>query len=62
MLEKLKGYTEPDRRIRLAEYIILAALLLVSAFSFVRGWINVNGSPGSLAYSGTLEMTRDFEE
>ena len=61
MFEKLKGYTEPDRRIRLAEYIILCTLLLVSAFSFVRGWINVNGSPGPLAYSGTLEMTRDFE-
>ena len=61
MWKKLKTYIEPHPKIRLAEIIVLAALILVSAVSFTMGFLKVNGSPGALEYTGTLEMTRDFE-
>ncbi|MBE6108944.1 MAG: nicotinamide mononucleotide transporter [Erysipelotrichaceae bacterium] len=61
MWKKLKTYIEPHPKIRLAEIIVLAALILISAVSFTMGFLKVNGSPGALEYTGTLEMTRDFE-
>ena len=61
MWKKLKTYIEPHPKIRLAEIIVLAALVLISAVSFTMGFLKVNGSPGALKYTGTLEMTRDFE-
>ena len=61
MWKKLKTYIEPHPKVRLAEIIFLAALILISAVSFTMGFLKVNGSPGALEYTGTLEMTRDFE-
>ncbi len=61
MWKKLKTYIEPHPKVRLAEIIVLAALILISAVSFTMGFLKVNGSPGALEYTGTLEMTRDFE-
>ena len=61
MWKKLKTYIEPHPKVRLAEIIVLAALVLISVVSFTMGFLKVNGSPGALEYTGTLEMTRDFE-
>ena len=62
MKHKLTSYIEPDRRIRLAEIIILAGLLIVSLFSFVTGLVRVYGDPGVPEYTRTLEMDRLIDE
>ncbi len=61
MWKKLKTYIEPHPKVRLAEIIVLAVLILVSAVSFTMGFMKVNGSAGTMEYTGTLEMARDFE-
>lgn len=62
MLEKLKAHKEPNRKLRMAETVILVLLLIGSAVSFFTGLARVNADPGELSYIGTLEMDRLSEE
>ena len=55
-------YIEPNKKLKTAEIILLVLLLLGSVFSFYTGSRKVNGDPGEVTYTGTLEMERDFEE
>ena len=48
MWKKLKTYIEPHPKVRLAEIIVLAALILISAVSFTMGFLKVNGSPWNI--------------
>ncbi len=61
MLEKIKQYIEPNRRIRIAETVLLAVFLIVAAFSFIRGTAALNKDPGTLTPTGTVEMIRDTD-
>ena len=61
MLEKIKQYIEPNRRIRIAETVLLAVFLIVAALSFIRGTAALNKDPGTLTPTGTVEMIRDTD-
>ncbi len=59
MFKSIKEYIEPGKKLRTAEFMISAALLVASVFSFAFGFNKVNSYTGTLQYIGTLEMTRD---
>ena len=59
MIEAIKKYMEPNRKIRTAELILLVLFLAVAAGAFLTGTSRLNQDPGSLTYTGTLEMERD---
>lgn len=59
MINKIKQYLEPNKKVRTAEYILLIILLCGSLFSFLYGSLQINRKPGELAYLGTIEMERD---
>ena len=61
MWDKIRGYIEPNRKVRMMEIIILVLLLAGSLFSYVIGTGRLHGNPGDLSYLGTVEMTRDTE-
>lgn len=58
-MEKRKKHIEPNRKVRIAEQVVLVLLLAVSVFSYVRGSSQVNADPGTLSYQGTVEMIRN---
>ena len=58
-MEKRKKHIEPNRKVRIAEQVVLVLLLAVSVFSYVRGSSQVNADPGTLNYQGTVEMVRN---
>lgn len=62
MIQLLKKYIEPNKKIKLIEEICLVVLALVSAVSIFMGVTNINKNVGKVQYLGTVEMMRDFEE
>lgn len=62
MLNKIKGYVEPNKKVRRIEIVILCALVLGSIFSFIQGFGKVHENFGDIQYVQTLEMTRDIDE
>ncbi len=61
MLNKIKGYVEPNKKVRRIEIVILCALVLGSIFSFIQGFGKVHENFGDIQYVQTLEMTRDID-
>ena len=61
MLEKLKKYIEPNRKLRIAEILFLIAFILTAAVSFIRGTAALRADPGEVTYRGSVEMERDFD-
>ena len=61
MLEKMKKYIEPNKKIRKIETIALILLLIGSAFAYIKGTSSLNGDPGELSYIGETLMERDFD-
>ena len=61
MLEKIKFRIEKNKKLRTAEYIVLAILLGVSLLSFVIGSSRINADPGNITYKGAVVMERDFD-
>ena len=61
MLEKIKNFVEPNRKLGIAEQLILVLLIVGSLFSFVLGYQKVNSNYGKLTYAGQIEMVRDEE-
>lgn len=59
MLEKMKKYIEPNKRIRIIEIVILILMLVFAAVSFFAGLRKINEDPGELTYVGEIEMIRD---
>ena len=59
MIEKIKKYIEPDKKIRTIEFIVLALLIATSIISFVTGSTKLNSDPGELKYQGSTVMERD---
>ncbi len=62
MLNKIKGYVEPNKKVRRIEIVILCALVLGSIFSFIQGFGKVHENFGGIQYVQTLEMIRDIDE
>ena len=62
MLNKIKGYVEPNKKVRRIEIVILCALVLGSIFSFIQGFGKVHENFGNIQYVSTVEMTRDIDE
>ena len=62
MKEKLTANMEPNRKLRIFEVIVFAALLISSAVFFITGSSKVHANPGVLSYQGSLEMERLFDE
>ncbi len=62
MLNKIKGYVEPNKKVKRIEIVILCALVLGSIFSFIQGFGKVHENFGDTQYVGTVEMTRDIDE
>ena len=61
MLEKLKSKVEPNPKLRIAETVITAVLVVISLVCFITGSVKIHSDPGTLSYQGSLEMYRDFE-
>ena len=59
MIEKIKKYIEPNKKIRTAGFIVLALLILIAISSFVSGINRLNSDPGKLKYQGSVVMHRD---
>ena len=62
MIEKLKSYFEPNKKVRTLEIAALVFLILGSIFSFVTGNAKLHADPGKIRYIGEVTMKRDFEE
>ena len=59
MIEKIKKYIEPDKKIRTIGFVILAVLIITAIVSFVKGTARLNSDPGEPKYQGTVVMQRD---
>ena len=62
MLEKIKSYVEPNKKIKTVEIIVLCLLILGSIMSLVTGFSRIHANFGEIEYVNTVEMTRDYEE
>ncbi|MBR2546022.1 MAG: nicotinamide mononucleotide transporter PnuC, partial [Erysipelotrichaceae bacterium] len=60
-IEKIKTFTEPNKKIRTAETVVLILLRLGIIISFGIGLTGINRQPGELKYLGQVEMVRDRE-
>ena len=59
MKDVLKRYLEPNKKIRMIEIILLAALVVSAIYCFVSGSSKINAESGTLRYVGTAELIRD---
>jgi len=59
MWEKCKKYMEPNKTLRTLEIVLLAALLIGSAVSFLIGGNRLNHEVNEVSYQGTVELLRD---
>ena len=59
MIEKIKKYIEPNKKIRTSGFVVLALLILIAISSFVSGINRLNSDPGELKYQGSVVMHRD---
>ena len=59
VIEKIRKYIEPDRKIRTIGFIVLALLIATSIISFVIGTTKLNSDLGELKYQGNVVMERD---
>lgn len=62
MLEKIKSYIEPNKKLKRLEIVLLVALIIGSAVSVAFGTYKINENFGDIHYVDTLEMTRDREK
>lgn len=61
MLEKIKSYIEPNKKLKIVEIVLLVCLILGSIASFIVGFNEVNADYGDLHFTKTIEMKRDFD-
>lgn len=62
MLEKIKSYIEPNKKLRIIEIVLLFALVIGSFVSFFVGFHEVNDDYGQLHYVQSIDMKRDVDE
>ena len=60
-IEKIKTFTEPNKKIKTAETAVLILLRLGILLSFGIGFKGINREPGELKYLDKVEMIRDRE-
>lgn len=61
MLEKIKSYIEPNKKLRIIEIVLLLALVIGSLLSFFVGFHEVNDDYGQLHYVQSVDMKRDVD-
>lgn len=59
---KIKEYIETNKNVRKLEIIAIIALLIVSCFSYVYGFIKLNGKPNLGEYLGEVTLIRNVDE
>ena len=52
---------EPNKKLRIAEIVILVLLILGSIISYGVGFTKINSDVGTISFVQSMEMTRDFE-
>ena len=60
MIRFFQKNIEPNRKLRIAEVIILVLLIIGSIASYVIGFSEVRTNVGQLDYVQSIEMQRDF--
>ncbi|MBR3352222.1 MAG: nicotinamide mononucleotide transporter PnuC, partial [Erysipelotrichaceae bacterium] len=61
-MKKLFKYAEPNRKLRIAEYIVLLLILVGIIISLGYGFIRLNSDVGNITPIGAVEMIRDESE
>ena len=61
MLNKVKGYIEPNKKLKRFEIVVLCLLVVGAVISYAVGLKTVHGNYGDIEYVSTLEMARDTE-
>ena len=54
MLEKIKSYVEPNKKIKTVEIIVLCLLILGSIMSLVTGFSRIHANFGEIEYVNTV--------
>ncbi len=62
MLEKIKTYVEPNKKIRTIEIVLMCLLLAFSLGSFIFGNTKVNGKVGNIEYISETSLNRISED
>ena len=61
MLKKIKSYIEPNKKLKIAEIVVLCMLLVGSVVSFFVGFHEIHDDYGQMHFVKTLEMKRDTD-
>ena len=61
MVKFVQKNIEPNKKLRIAEIVILVLLILGSIISYGVGFTKTNSDVGSISFVQSMEMTRDFE-
>lgn len=61
MVKFFQKNIEPNKKLRIAEIVILVLLILGSIISYGVGFTKINSDVGSISFIQSMEMTRDFE-
>lgn len=61
MVKFFQKNIEPNKKLRIAEIVILVLLILGSIISYGVGFTKINSDVGSISFVQSMEMTRDFE-
>ena len=61
MINFFKNNMEPHKKVRIAELVVLLALLVASIGAYVFGTMKINANPGELTFVKEVEMVRDAE-
>ncbi len=61
MIKFFQKNIEPNKKLRIAEIVILVLLILGSIISYGVGFTKINSDVGTISFVQSMEMTRDFE-
>lgn len=61
MVKFFQKNIEPNKKLRIAEIVILVLLILGSIISYGVGFTKINSDVGTISFVQSMEMTRDFE-
>lgn len=61
MIKFFQKNIEPNKKLRIAEIVILVLLILGSIISYGVGFTKINSDVGSISFVQSMEMTRDLE-
>lgn len=61
MIQKIKNYIEPNKKLRIAEAVLSILLFAGSVVSFIVGFTTIHAYTGDARYVEKVELTRDTE-